>query len=474
MHTDLPKKESAAASAQTKKRGFFSKRAELDLTNGPLFSSIVRFAIPILLANLVTTLFSAADMFVLSLFSKGNEIASVGATSSVVSLFANFAIGLCSGVNIILARLIGQGDEKNVRRVVSTSILTAATMGLLLALVGTLFGRGALVMMNCPEECLSDATLYLQIYFIGAPALLLGQYGAAILRVSGDSKRPLYYMLASGAANVLLNTVFCLFMERKVVAVALATLLSQVLSAVLSLARLAKTNGICRWEIKSTRFDFGALKKILLYGFPTALTTALFPLTNVQVQSAINSFGPAAIAGNTAAIQYESIVGTAGGAIQSAALAFIGQNLGARRKERVFLSFLYSSILSVAITASLAFSIYAFKEPLLSIFVAADAASVAQGAIRLKYVSLFFILSNIPLAAAIQAFGHPTLQTVINVASVLGLRTLWMQVFYPMNPTLDMLYICYPISYVVNTLVYAPITIVLFRRLKNDKISYKL
>ena len=450
------------------------KRKDLDLTNGPLFSTMLRFAIPILLANLVTSFFGAADMFVLSLFAEGNEIASVGATSSVVSLFTQFAIGLCGGVSIVLARLIGQGDEKNTRRMVTTAIITALGMGLLLAAVGCLFGRGALKMMNCPEECLANAALYLVIYFLGAPFLLLNQYGSAILRISGDSKRPLYYMLVSGATNVGLNAVFCLFMQNKVVAVALATLISTALSAFLVLNRLTRAEGICRWEIKNTRFDFGAFKKILLYGFPTALTQALFPLTNVQIQSAINSFGPAAIAGNTAAIQYETIVGTAGGAFQTAALTFIGQNLGAKKKERVFRSFFYCLLASLVVTAVPAITIYIFREPLLSLFVAGDAASIAQGAVRMKYVMLFYILTINPLASTIQAFGHPTLQTAINVASVLGLRTLWMQLVYPMNPTLDRLYACYPTSYIVNVAVYAFIVIVLLLRLKNDKFDYKL
>ena len=451
-----------------------TKKRDLDLTGGPLFSTMVQFAIPILLANVVTTLFNAADMMVLSWFAVGNEIASVGATSSVISLFSNFAIGLVSGVNIILARLIGQGDENNVRRVVSTAIFTALGLGVLLAVVGTIFGRPALAWMNCPEECLADGALYLVIYFLGAPFLLLNQYASAIIRVSGDSRRPLNYMLISGATNVALNTVFCFIFPRKVIAVALATLLSQALGAFLALRRLTVVEGICRWDIKTTRFDFSALKKILLYGIPAAFTTALYPISNVQIQSAINSFGPAAIAGNTAAIQYESIVGVAGGAFQTTALTFIGQNLGAGKKERVYRSFFYAALMGCASTATLALSIYAFRNPLLSIFVAGDPASIAQGAVRLKYIMLFYILNAVPMASAIQAFGHPTLQTSINIASILGLRTLWMQVFYPMNPTLDMLYVCFPITYVTNAICYLPIIIVLFRRLAKGQISKKL
>ncbi len=452
-----------------------SKNKDLDLTGGPLFKTILLFALPIMLSNVVATLFNAADMMVLSGFAKGNEIASVGATSSVISLFTQFAVGLCTGVNIVLARLIGQGDERNSRRVISTAIFAAAGMGVLLAFVGIGFGRGVLVLMNCPAECLADASLYLIIYFLGSPFLLLNQYGSAIIRVSGDSERPLYYMLISGATNVVLNALFCvLFKNRLVIAVALATLISQAVGAFLCLYRLAKVDGICRWDVRSTRFDLGALKKILVYGLPAALTTALFPITNLQVQSAINSFGPAAIAGNTAAIQYESIVGMAGGAFQTAALTFIGQNLGARKDGRVYRSFFYCLFLGLAVTATLAVSIYIFREPLLSIFVAGDEASVIQGAVRMKYVMLFYILTVNPMASTIQAFGHPTLQTVINVGTVLGLRTFWMQIIYPLNPTLDVLYFCYPLTYIVNVALYAPIVVVLFWQLRNGKYSYKI
>lgn len=451
-----------------------SKKKDLDLTSGPLFKTILLFALPIMLANVVATLFNAADMAVLSWFAEGNEIASVGATSSVISLFTQFAVGLCTGVNIVLARLCGQGDERNSRRVVSTAILAAAGMGVLLAILGVALGRTVLVWMNCPEACLSDAALYIIIYFLSSPFLLLNQYASAIIRVSGDSERPLYYMLISGATNVVLNTVFCVFLKYKVVAVALATLISQAVGAFLALRRLTVVDGICRWNIKETRLDLGALKKILVYGCPAALTTVLFPITNLQVQSAINSFGPAAIAGNTAAIQYESIVGMAGGAFQTSALTFVGQNLGARKKERVYRSFFYCLFSGLAVTSTLAISIYAFKEPLLSIFVAGDEASILQGAVRMKYIMLFYILTVNPMASTIQAFGHPTLQTVINVATVLGLRTLWMQVIYPMNPTLDVLYFCYPLTYIVNTLAYAPIVVFLFWQLKTDRYKYKI
>lgn len=453
---------------------FLSKKKDLDLTGGPLFKTIILFALPIMLANVVATLFNAADMMVLSWFAQGNEIASVGATSSVISLFTQFAVGLCTGVNIVLARLIGQGDERNARRVVSTAILAAAGMGLLLAILGVSLGRTVLVLMNCPEECLSDATLYMIIYFLGSPFLLLNQYVSAIIRVSGDSERPLYYMLISGATNVVLNAVFCWILPRKVIAVALATLISQAVGAFLALRRLATVDDICHWNVKESRLDLGALKKILVYGFPAALTTVLFPITNLQVQSAINSFGSAAIAGNTAAIQYESIVGMAGGAFQTSALTFVGQNLGARKKERVYRSFFYCFLIGLAVTATLAISIYIFKEPLLSIFVAGDEASIVQGAVRMKYVMLFYILTINPMASTIQAFGHPTLQTTINVGTVLGLRTLWMQVVYRMNPTLDVLYFCYPLTYIVNALAYAPIVVYLFWQLKTDRYQYKI
>ncbi len=457
-----------------KRRSIFSRRTDLDLTSGPLFKTIVLFSLPIVLANIVTTLFSAADMMVLSWFAIGNEIASVGATSSIISLFTQFAIGLCGGVSIVLARLIGQGDERNSRLVIATAIYTAFGMGLVLALLGTTLGRTVLVFMNCPEECLADATLYAAIYFIGAPFLLLNQYGSTILRVSGDSERPLFYMLISGTCNVVLNTVFCIVLPRKVVAVALATLISQALGAFLALRRLLVSEGICRFDIKGKCFDFSAFKKIILYGLPTALTTALYPITNVQIQSAINLHGTAAIAGNTAAIQYETIVGTAGGAVTTAALTVIGQNLGARKKERVYRAFWYSWALSVAVTASLAVSFYIFREPLLSIFVAGDPDSIAQGAVRMKYVALFYIISHNPMASTIQAFGRPTLQTAINVATVVGLRTLWMQFVYPYRATLDTLYFCYPLSYLVNFVLYVPIIVVLFVRLKRDKIRYKI
>ena len=241
---------------------FLTRKKNLDLTNGPLFSSMIAYALPLLAANLISTLFGAMDLMALSYFALGNEVAAVGATSALTALFLNLAYGLTTGITVILARSFGEKDRDNVQRVISTAIIAAVAIGVFFAVVGALLVPSFLRWTNCPADCVADATLYAVIYIFGMPFYLLYGYLGAVIRVSGDSERPLYYMLAGGVTNVVLNFLLCIVSPYKVLAVAIATLASNVLGAFLCLRRLAKAEGIERWEMKQTRFDFPAFKSI--------------------------------------------------------------------------------------------------------------------------------------------------------------------------------------------------------------------
>jgi putative MATE family efflux protein len=471
MHTDLPKKESLGSSVKIKKRGLFSKRTDLDLTSGPLFSSMIAYALPLLAANLISTLFSAMDLMALSYFSVGNEVAAVGATSALTALFLNLAYGLTTGITVILARSFGERNRERVQSVISTAIIAAVVIGVTFAVIGALLVPSFLRWTNCPADCIKDATLYAVIYILGMPFYLLYGYLAAVIRVSGDSERPLYYMLAGGVMNVVLNFLLCVLLPHKVLAVAIATLASNVLGAFLCLRRLATAQGIERWDVKQTRFDPSAFASILRYGIPVALTNVLFPIANLQIQSAINAFGSSAVAGNTACSQYEGLIYSCMAAFLSAAMAFMGQNIGAKKPERVFRSFFYTQGMATAVTVILSLFVILFGKQLLPIFSGSDPAAVEFGLVRVRVVIPALVLSFTVFATTIQVFGYPALQTASEVIGIFVLRTVWLQFIYgtyvPATP--KMLYLCFPITIAVTAIINGSIATVLLLRYRKGK-----
>ena len=471
MHTDLPKKESLGSSVKIKKRGLFSKRTDLDLTSGPLFSSMIAYALPLLAANLIGTLFGAMDLMALSYFSVGNEVAAVGATTALTSLFLNLAFGLTTGITVILARSFGERDRERSQSVISTAIIAAVLIGVCFAVIGSLLVPSFLRWTNCPADCVADATLYAVIYILGMPFYLLYGYLGAVIRVSGDSEHPLYYMLAGGVMNIILNLALCIILPHKVLAVAIATLASNVLGAFLCIRRLIRAEGIEHWDVRQTRFDLSVFGSILRYGLPVALTNVLFPIANLQLQSAINAFGASAVAGNTACIQYENLMSSCVGAFLSAAMAFMGQNIGAKKPERVFRSFFYTQGIATAFTVTVAITVLLFGERLLPLFAGDDPAAVAFGLVRVRIVVPAFILSLTVFATTVQVFGYPVLQTLAEIIGIFGLRTLWLQLIYgklvPTTP--EMLYLCYPISMAVTALFNGSIAATLLLRYRKGK-----
>lgn len=448
-----------------------SRRTDMDLTNGPIFKTIVLFAFPLILANFVSMMFDAMDLMVLSWFAEGYEVASVGTTTSLTHLLENLATGLCVGVNIVLARLLGEGDNSRVQKVISTAIITSVALGALIAIVGVFIARPFLVLTNCPPECIEHATLYATFYFLGMPLLLLYHYAAAIIRVGGDSQRPLYYMLIAGVCNLALNTVLCAILPQKVMAVALATAISKGLAAFLALRHLVRGKGRCRWEIKQTRFDFASFKTMIVYGLPTAISSCLYPIANLQITSGINSYGADFVAGSTAGGQYEKMLGSYNVGLAATALTMMGQNLGAKKPERVYRVFFYVFILEFFLVFCTASVIYAFGESLIPIFAGNNAAAIEAGMLRMRIMLFAYCILHTPLGPAIQAFRYPTLQTIINAAGILGIRTLWMQVIYgkliPASPTA--VFLSFPVSYIFTTACYAVCAIIIFARYNKGK-----
>ncbi len=452
-----------------------NKRAD-PITEGPLFSSILVFVIPLILANVMQTLFNAVDMAMVNFFSVGNEVASIGCTSPLLNLFKNLAIGLSVGTSILLARHLGAKDDEKTKKTVSASILAALLVGAVLAAVSIPLMKTLLTSMNCPPECYGEAWLYAVVNMAGMPAILLYNYCSAILSVSGDSKRPLCYMLLSGGLNVVLNLIFCLLFKSKVLAVALATVLAQAIGAGLSLLRLFRMDGPCRISLRDLKMDWLYFAKILRYGLPSGLCSALFSFSNILIYSALNEYGAATMAGESAAAQLQQIILSINSAYHVAAQTFIGQNLGAGKPQRVKKSFLYCAVVLISVSFTLGLLMNIFAEQLLYPFVGTDPDSIYCGKLSTYYLAFYFFLYTTPLAATIQAFGYPTLQMAVNLLGVLGFRSVWMTFVYGklLPEALTSIYLCYPISYVLLDAVYIPIVIALFAKYKKGRLKKDL
>lgn len=446
---------------------------KLNLTNGPLLSSIVRFSFPLIVGHLIQILFNAVDIAVLGHMADTKAVASVGVTGAVTSLLINAFVGFSTGTNIILARFLGSGDNENVRKTVDTSVLAALATGMLIAIVGLIVSPVLLTLIDCPEECREGAILYLRIYLCATPAILVYNFGSAIIRVSGDTKRPLWYIIAAGMLNVVLNFVLCLVLEQKVAAVAIATLSSQVLSATLVIIHLVRMEGPCRLNLRRMVFDPHTFGRIVRFGFPSAVTQSLYCIPNLQIQSAINTFGPAAITGNTSASSLESLISGVHAGFGTAAMTFVGQNLGAGRADRVKKSMIYCFLIGVGCATLLGVTASTFLgEPLLSLYIPNDPTAVAYGMVRMRHISLFLTVGalNSLLASCMNAFGYPVSQTICSLISVLGLRIVWMAFLFPLRPSIEMLYFCYTVSWWLLLVLLSGAFFIVYRKYKKGKL----
>ena len=302
-----------------------------DLTSGPMLQKIILFSVPLAASSILQLLFNAADVVVVGRFAGSTALAAVGSNGALINLLVNLFVGLSLGANVVAARCFGARDEKGVQDTVHTAVALGLVSGVLLAVVGFCAARGLLELMSCPEDVIGLSALYLKIYFIGMPMTMLYNFNSALLRAVGDTKRPLYCLAAAGIINVVLNLVFVIGFSMSVAGVALATIISQTVSALLVTGMLVREKGALRLDLRRLAFHAGTLKQILLIGLPAGLQSTVFSLSNVVIQSSINSFGSMVVAGNSASSNLEGFVYTAMNAFAQAAVTFTSQNIGARK-----------------------------------------------------------------------------------------------------------------------------------------------
>ena len=440
---------------------------KVDATRGPLLKSIILYTLPLILTTLVQNLFSAVDTAVLGNMANTSAVASVGATSTLRSLILNGVIGISAGTSTVLARVIGQCDKDRIRKTTDTSIILALILGVFVAVFGVSLAPLLLRITNCPADCYDGALTYLRIYVAAAPATVTYNFGAAVLRASGDTKRPMMYITVSSFINVIANIILCLIMPNKVAAVAIATALSKVVSATMVLIRLTTMDDPARVNLKNVCFDTTALGQIVRYGIPPAISQSIFPLANLQIVPAINSFGVDAVAGNAASNTILEITNSFTNGFSIATTTFMAQNIGACNRERAKKSLYYCLAISVVIAGTVGITTYLTGEFWLSLIIGASASTaISYGMIRLSYLAqgAFIRAINNVFNHAMQAYGYPIFASVSQIFFTLIFRIIWMQFIYPLNPTFPMIIICFIVSWTLNMIFYTVVIIILTAR----------
>ena len=425
-----------------------SKTYEIDMTRGPLLSRILLFSLPLICSGVLQLLFNAADIIVVGRYAGSHAMAAVGATSALINLLVNFFIGISVGANVLVARFRGAGDFDDAQQTVQTALITAVAGGALLVVIGIALARPMLVWMATPAEVLDQAVLYMRIYFIGMPATMLYNFGAAILRAVGDTRRPLYFLMFSGVVNVLCNLFFVIVLHMGVAGVATATVIAQVISATLIVLCLMRVDGMCNVNLKNIHFHADKFARMMQVGLPAGLQSVIFNISNVLIQSSINSFGAIVVAGNTAASNIEGFVYTSMNALYQTSLSFTSQNLGAKQYHRIDQVLLRCAILVVLIGLVLGNGAHLLGRQLLGIY-STDAEVVSFGLVRLGVVSVTYCLCGLMdvIAGSVRGMGYSILPMLVSLAGACVFRIIWIFTIFRWQHTLFSLYISYPISW---------------------------
>lgn len=441
-----------------------------DMCEGPLFGKIVRYTIPIILTGILQLLFNAADLIVVGRFCGSVSVAAVGATGSIINLIINLFIGLSVGAGVTVAHGLGAGRDEEVHRTVHTAIPTAFLSGIILTVVGILGAEYFLTLMGTPDDVIDLSTLYMKIYFCGILSSMLYNFGAAILRAAGDTKSPLYYLTIAGVLNVVLNVFFVLVFHMDVAGVALATAISQTLSAFLVLLALTRREDACRLYLSKLCIHKKQLLQIIRIGLPAGIQSSLFSISNVIIQSSVNSFGSVVMSGNAAAGNIEGFVYIAMNSFQQTALNFTGQNFGAKQYKRIH-RIMGICLICVGFVGLLTGALaYGFARPLLSIYITDSAEAIGYGILRMTYVCLPYFLCGIMdvMTGVIRGMGSSVATMVISILGVCGFRISWIYTVFqiPEFHTLTSLYVSYPISWLATFVVQVAGYFVLCHRRK--------
>ena len=429
-------------------------RNKMDMTKGPLLGKMITFALPLMASGVLQLLFNAADTAVVGRFTGQQALAAVGSNGPLINLIVTLFMGLSVGTNVLTAQYLGSGRKKDLSETVHTSIVASAVFGLILVGLGFLLARPMLNMMGSPEDVIDLAELYIKIYFTGMPMLMVYNYGSAVLRAAGDTKRPLIFMMISGVINVGLNLLLVIVFKLGVAGVAIATVVSETVSAVLVLSCLIKSKGDWGFRWKEARITWSKLGRMTRIGLPAGFQGASFAISNMLIQSSINSFGSVTMAGNAAAANIEGFCYVAMDAFSQAAISFTGQNYGAREFKRVDKILIYTLILGTSSGILFGGAAYLLGRPLLGIF-STDPAVIDVGMLRMGIICLTQFTSiwmGTPsnVCRAMNRSFFPMLNTVVCVCVF---RIIWILTVFTIDRSLTILYLSYPISWILAAVI---------------------
>ena len=425
-----------------------NSKYEIDMCNGSIMDKLISFSLPLMLSSILQLMFNAVDIIVVGRFSGKQALAAVGSTTALINVFTNLFIGISLGANVLAARFYAMGKSKEMSETVHTSITLAMVSGVIMAFVGVLFARGALELMGTPDDVIDKSALYMRIYFMGMPFFMLYNYGAAILRAIGDTKRPLLFLIISGLINAALNMFFVIYLHMSVEGVAIATVISQLISCVLVLWCLYKSEGSYQLRFSKLRIKGVYLKQIFQVGIPAGIQSTIINFSNVLLQSSVNSFGSTAMAGYTAANNILGFLYAAVNSVTQACMSFTSQNYGVSKYKRMDKVLIDCMILTVVVAGVLGCGSYLLGPQILRIYTEEEKV-IRCGMEILSITTVPYFLCGIMdlFPGALRGMGYSAVPMILSIIGTVGMRVVWIFGIFPYHRSLYVLFISYPGSW---------------------------
>ena len=424
------------------------------MCNGSIMDKLISFSLPLMLSGILQLMFNAVDIIVVGQFAGSESLAAVGSTTALIAVFTNLFIGVSLGANVLAARFYASGKHKEMSETVHTAITLALVSGIIMAFVGLIFSRLALEIMGTPDNVIAHSTLYMRIYFLGMPFFMLYNYGAAILRAVGDTKRPLFYLIISGVANACLNMLLVIVFHMDVAGVAIGTVVSQCISCILVLRCLYRTES--SYQLRFSRLGMKAkyVKQIFQVGVPAGIQSTIINFSNVLLQSSVNSFGSVAMAGYTAANNILGFLYVSINSVTQACMSFTSQNYAVRRFKRMDKILLECLGLTVAVSLVFGGGSYLFGSELMHIYTK-SADVVACGVDIMLYTTVTYFLCGMMdlFPGALRGMGHSAVPMILSVIGTVGTRIVWIYLVFPYHRALDFLFISYPVSWLLTIIM---------------------
>lgn len=433
-----------------------SNKYEIDMCNGSIMDKLVSFALPLMLSGILQLMFNAVDIIVVGRFSGSEALAAVGSTTALINVFTNLFIGISLGANVLAARFFAAGRKEEMSETVHTSITLALISGILMAFVGLFFSKGALELMGTPEDVIGLSTLYMRIYFMGMPFFMLYNYGAAILRAVGDTKRPLYFLIIAGVINAGLNMVLVIVFGLGVAGVGIATVFSQMVSCVLVLTCLCRTEGSYKLSFSKLSMKGYYLKQIFQVGIPAGIQSTVINFSNALLQSSVNSFGSTAMAGYTAANNILGFLYVSINSVTQACMSFTSQNYGVNKPKRMDRVMMDCVILSVGVSLVFGCGAYAFGGEILKIYTT-DPEVIGCGMEILALTTVTYFLCGVMdlFPGALRGMGASAVPMILSIIGTVGTRIVWIFGIFPSHRSLKILFVSYPASWMLTILMQA-------------------